>query len=146
MSNSSSGSSSLNSINAGSGFSFFKGSDVNKEISSSAATRGTAGTNDYFANFYACCPRLCYRRLLIHLGALEASSSNGEESLTSMGRFLANFPMNIAFAKMLILAAPLGCLEETIALCALMAADSELYMSGTEAAAERQKVRASMQK
>ena len=48
--------------------------------------------------------------------------------------------MNIAFAKMLIFASPLGCLDETIALCALMAADSELYLSGADAAAERQKV------
>lgn len=48
--------------------------------------------------------------------------------------------MSIAFAKMLIFAAPLGCLEETLALCSLMAADAELYLPGAEAAAERQKV------
>ena len=48
--------------------------------------------------------------------------------------------MSISFAKMLIFAAPLGCLEETLALCSLIAADSSLYLPGAEAAAERQKV------
>ena len=48
--------------------------------------------------------------------------------------------MSIAFAKMLIFAAPLGCLEETLALCSLIASDTELYLPGAEAAAERQKV------
>ncbi|KAL8451607.1 hypothetical protein Emag_002650 [Eimeria magna] len=77
--------------------------------------------------------------LLIHLGALEAATSSEAERLTSLGFYLSHFPMNIAFAKMLILAAPLGCLEETTALCALMGSDSDLYVSGADAASERNK-------
>ncbi|KAL8445498.1 hypothetical protein Emed_005579 [Eimeria media] len=77
--------------------------------------------------------------LLIHLGALEAATSSEAERLTSLGFYLSHFPMNIAFAKMLILAAPLGCLEETTALCALMGSDSDLYVSGADAALERNK-------
>ncbi|KAL8436579.1 hypothetical protein ACSSS7_001611 [Eimeria intestinalis] len=79
------------------------------------------------------------RKLLIHLGALEAPTSSEAERLTSLGFYLSHFPMNIAFARMLILAAPLGCLEETTALCALMGSDSDLYVSGADAASERNK-------
>ncbi|XP_026192079.1 uncharacterized protein LOC34618749 [Cyclospora cayetanensis] len=78
-------------------------------------------------------------RHLVHLGALECNGGLVGESLTPLGLFLSRFPMSISYAKMLIFAAPLGCLEETLALCALMAADSDLYIPGAEAAAERQK-------
>ncbi|CDJ63833.1 DEAH-box RNA/DNA helicase, putative [Eimeria necatrix] len=78
-------------------------------------------------------------RHLEHLGALECVGHDLGESLTPLGLYLSRFPMSISFAKMLIFAAPLGCLEETLALCSLMAADSELYLPGAEAAAERQK-------
>lgn len=71
---------------------------------------------------------------------MEAPRGNEGESLTPLGFYLSHFPMNIEFAMMLIFASPLGCLEEAVALCALMAADSELYLSGADAAAERQKV------
>ncbi|PFH33414.1 DEAD/DEAH box helicase domain-containing protein [Besnoitia besnoiti] len=90
-------------------------------------------------------------KVLSRLGALQLSASaspdaargcGDEERLTSLGRVLSLFPMDLAFARMLIYSAALSCLDEMTALCALMAVESSLYVShlvNPEASAARQK-------
>ncbi|KYF38974.1 DEAD/DEAH box helicase domain-containing protein [Toxoplasma gondii ARI] len=51
------------------------------------------------------------------------------ERLTNLGRVLSLFPVDLAFARMLIYSAALSCLEEMTALCALLAVESSLYVS-----------------